>query len=343
MSGILDNKSRVMDVLITSEGRRQLSSGKMNIEYVVFTDDATHYSGDIISGSADVTNRIYLEACNLPQDQVTFEADDSGRLNPFKNVSGISVSDGRLSTTLFDAASVVIRTGSLGSVTWISSGSINSSVPLSGTEFASQADTLLQGSADSFNKLRMIATRGYLYDDDVFKVSNDELTFSITETKPITGKKYASINNVEGLISDLRLSTQTNFAFLPPINKVRDSSIDKSNSKQILNYRVANYVPWGPTQQLSPQAIHDQVQYCENVGLTKNISFNPTSKSNNLFAQIFEFTHDELRKLDVIDYGRHTYLVEGVTYNRHYFFAGRVLTDDNGDDTFIHLFTLAFM
>ena len=41
MSGILDNKSRVLDTVITTEGRRQLAEGGVDIQYVTFTDGAT--------------------------------------------------------------------------------------------------------------------------------------------------------------------------------------------------------------------------------------------------------------------------------------------------------------
>jgi hypothetical protein len=96
MSGILDSKTRVLDTIVTLEGRRQLATGGINIRYVSFTDAATYYAADIVSGSADATLRLYLESCNLPQDQVTFQADSDGRLLPYASNDSATLRYGQL-------------------------------------------------------------------------------------------------------------------------------------------------------------------------------------------------------------------------------------------------------
>ena len=80
MSGILDSKSRVMDAILTSEGRRQMAEGTFEVSYVTFSDADVAYIPDQDAGHVDPTSRIYFEACNLPQDQITFEANDEGKL-----------------------------------------------------------------------------------------------------------------------------------------------------------------------------------------------------------------------------------------------------------------------
>ena len=63
MSGILDSKSRIMDAVITSEGRLLLSQGIFEIAYASFTDRDTFYDSSTISGSTDeAVNRIFLES-----------------------------------------------------------------------------------------------------------------------------------------------------------------------------------------------------------------------------------------------------------------------------------------
>jgi len=84
MSGILDNKSRMVDAILTSEGRRQMAEGTFVVSYATFTDAEVVYQYDAENGHVDPTNKIYLEACNLPQDQVTFEANDEGKLKPLR-------------------------------------------------------------------------------------------------------------------------------------------------------------------------------------------------------------------------------------------------------------------
>lgn len=85
MSGILDSKSRVIDAMLTVEGRRQMAEGTFKIDYVTFTDSSVSYQPNTETGHEDPTTRLYLEACNLPQDQIIFEANDEGKLVPFRS------------------------------------------------------------------------------------------------------------------------------------------------------------------------------------------------------------------------------------------------------------------
>ena len=85
MSGILDSKSRVIDAIITAEGKRQMAEGTFNVSSVTFTDGEVPYAPDLIHGHEDPTNKFYLEACSLPQDQIVFESNDEGKLNPMRN------------------------------------------------------------------------------------------------------------------------------------------------------------------------------------------------------------------------------------------------------------------
>jgi len=78
MSGILDPKSRVIDAVFTVEGRRQLSEDRFQIKYVTFTDADVVYQPDAADGHIDPAGKIYLEACNLPQDRIVFETDTRG-------------------------------------------------------------------------------------------------------------------------------------------------------------------------------------------------------------------------------------------------------------------------
>lgn len=84
MSGILDKKSRIIDAILTEEGRRQMAEGIYSVSYVTFSDVGVVYEADSVEGHVDPTNRIYFEACNLPQDKIVFEADDSGNIYPLR-------------------------------------------------------------------------------------------------------------------------------------------------------------------------------------------------------------------------------------------------------------------
>ena len=83
--GILDSKSRIMDVILTSEGRRQKAEGTFRVSFATFSDNEVGYKADGIDGHVDPVGKIYLEACNLPQDQVIFEANDEGNIIAFRD------------------------------------------------------------------------------------------------------------------------------------------------------------------------------------------------------------------------------------------------------------------
>ena len=85
MSGILDKKSRVLDAILTVDGRRQMAEGTFEVSYVTFSDLGVSYIPDDANGHEDPTNKLYLEACCLPHDQITFEANDAGKLVSLRN------------------------------------------------------------------------------------------------------------------------------------------------------------------------------------------------------------------------------------------------------------------
>ena len=97
MSGILDAKSRIIDSVITDNGRSQIARGDLRIEFASFTDAMAYYEADIVSGSSDATRRIYFEQeGNKRQDFITFETDDSGNLLGYPTDADLSLNDGIL-------------------------------------------------------------------------------------------------------------------------------------------------------------------------------------------------------------------------------------------------------
>lgn len=333
MSGILDSKVRIIDAIVTLEGRRQLADGDLRIEHVSFTDTGTYYSADLVSGSSDATSRIFLEAAHLPQDQITFESDDSGRLKPFKNGQGLQVKDGQILSYSFEADEELI-TGSLENVEI-----------LKGDAFASTAQTLLESSLENFQRMQLIATRDRLFEDEGFGIGSKEIEFVLTNKRPIThpNRYSAHISQIESLFNDPRLSHVKNFRFLPPINRTDDENIDKSNYKQTARRQLGPYRPWGRTnlKPLTFGQIKFELKYFEQLGYCKTINIDPTSKENRLVCQFFEKNYNQLTKLDVIDYGRMPTGDPRFPVAR-VFFAGKIMLDDNETHTFIHLFTLVF-
>lgn len=334
MSGILNNRQRIIDAILTLEGRRQAAAGDLRIEFYSFTDAGTYYRADEVSGSADATQRLYLEACHLPQDQITFEADDSGLLKPFANSLGNTVKDGHIISYSFEATTSSLLSGA----------SENTTI-LSGQEFASTAGSLLNESLTNFCKLQSISSKDRLFEDDGFGVGNTEMTFTIHNKRPIPNKNHwvANLNEVESLFNDPRLNNLPNFKYLPPINRVNDDDIDKTDYRDTWRHHLGHYWPWGRTSliDMDYDQIMSELQYFEDTGYCKVVKFDPTSQSNRLMIQMFEQGFSTLKKLDVVDFGQ---LRTGNPASplAHIFFVGKVMIDDYDRHTFIHLFTLVF-
>lgn len=321
MSGILDNKTRIMDTIVTLEGRRQMADGKLRIEYVSFTDSATFYDPDVVSGSADPTLRLYFEQCQLPQDRITFEADDSGRLKPFKNDVGVSTSpSGKIISSSYQQSSTTFDY-------------------LSGDAFFSSARLLVGSSINNFKNLQSLSTKDYVFEDEGFSASPSTISFKISNHLPIDLNHYTrNLNEMDSLFDDKNLSRQKNFKYLPPINKIENKNVDKKDPNVITANKIGNYPDKHLNQEYTPELLEADLKKIEDKGFSKHISFEPTTMLNNIVGQLFEINSTEITKLDIVDYGSYRYL----NSTKHAYFVGKVLVDDNGCQTFIKMFTLIF-
>ena len=326
MSGILDSRKRIMDTIVTLEGRRQISSGDLRVEYVSFTDAATFYSKDLISGSADATLRLYFEQCHLPQDQITFEADDSGKLKPFKNSSGINVYGGAISEVVTEQ----LFEGS----------SKENTTYLTGDSFVSTAGSLLASSIENFKKLYVIGSKDYLFEDDGFDTGVPNVQFEVTDKSPLVEDVSTRLlDNLPSLFEDKHFSNVINFKFLPPINKVLSTNETSKNDPNFIeNNKIGDYQRLGNYDEYAEYELENDLMLLEEKGHKKTITFDPTSMSNKLLTQIFEMNDSEIKKLDVVDYGTYKYNDK----IKQAFFVGKVLVDGNGTDTFVKMFTLVF-
>ena len=235
MAGILDAKTRIMDSVVTEIGKRQITAGRLRVEFISFTDGATYYEGDAVSGSSDATSRIYFESPGQrKQDFITFETDDSGNLMGYPTDPDLSLVGGEIFKTDVSA----------------SVDDINKFVFVSGSgDFASLSAGIVTSSIDHFRQLRMIGTveganpSSFRHE---FTVDNDDLGFTIINTFPWPDgppDNKSNLDAIEPLFIDKRLSHLPNFKFLPPLvvePKKRDTSgkrtlgEDKGSARQHL-------------------------------------------------------------------------------------------------------------
>lgn len=356
--GILDNKTRLMDTIITDEGRRQLGTGRFIPAFYSFSDAGAVYSPrdtQVLGAVPDssIATLLSFEAFPLPQDQVSYEADDSGGLRVFGN------------NNYFTSSAGVVRVIGGKLIKGWENGTPE--VLSSSATFASVASTVLGDNTNNFRKLMILKSPDLLYTNrDEFIVTTSSINFNITDSSTLAGGvTIGSLETTENLYFDRRLSHVDNFSFLPPINKTDNIT---NGARPIGNYAGAIN---GNRQIL---LFNDLKNEFNNIivanGTTQErtqlqratVRFSETSITNRLVGQIFEMANGKVTKLDVIDFGVFSVANDSpllplfpdavpiplnpdlvtATTRIHVYFVGKVLTDATGNDCFLQLCSLVF-
>lgn len=78
MAGILNSKSRVLDVVLTELGRDQINRGEFNVTFVTFSDKGAQYidGGDGVADRID--SNLYFETFSSPKDEIVPEISNDG-------------------------------------------------------------------------------------------------------------------------------------------------------------------------------------------------------------------------------------------------------------------------
>jgi hypothetical protein len=329
MSGILETKTRIMDVIITQEGRRQLTSGKFVPEYASFTDGHTFYEKDVASGSADASHRLYFEAYSRQQDQIVLETDDSGLLVQYNGGATNVTSAGKI----YSASYKTVNSPA---------GSYNKVIYSSNNEpFSSQFSNLSGSIFSSFSDQTFITT-SYPYEPYTdFSLSTGSISFKFDNLVPFKNLQgtEVTVEAAEPVFLDKRLSHLPNFKFLSPVY------VDSANRVKKLgdypNLKSKNEYTY---QDLMSDLKGKSAELAKKEKITVN--FNQTSLQGNVFMQIFEGkkgngTADPLfKKLDCIDFGEFKDPNDSANPYKRVFFVGKVYFDKNDTPTYINLFTI---
>lgn len=300
MAGILDSKSRIIDVVITEQGRRQLASGKMKIEFATFTDAGAFYADGGNGVIEDPTGRIYFEAASdMPSDMITLESDDSDLL-PFRS-DNVSSGGGSL-----------LISGSVADI----------------TDPSGSAQAITDAIFQNWNNLQAIGSIDPIDDTQGFALSNNVINYSIRNDFPFTSSdvQVAVIDDIEGLNHDVRLSNLKNFKYLPPVN----------GAGTLAGQPIGDFPNTNETLDSDIQALETRLAGLE----YNDIIFTQTSIENNFVMQAFEMSGDRgIVKLDVIDFGERPSSADPQKIVRT-LFAGKILRDGYDNPTFINIFTI---
>ena len=300
MAGILDSKSRVIDLVLTPYGRRQLASGALRISSATVADRASYYVQESAGGAEDATDRIYFESFSTPSDQVTLESNDQGQLLPFVadnfTVSGVSA---------YDAAGVPLQDPA---------------------RFASLGEEIAGTSGDNFSRLKILLT-----DDPEdrqtlnFTLRGTSHNFVPTMPDPARPARV-HVDSIESLLFDKRLSRKQNFRYLPPVNLDGTSLGNYKDVRQ-------QFDDSGEDINISSLLTGDSGTQYQVFRTTMERS----TVTNNIALQVFETTSNNgVRKMDLVDFGNVTVRQRQVRV----VFAGRVFINSYEFPTFVNVLTL---
>ncbi len=297
MAGILDTKERMLDTIITPAGRAQIAAGELKIEYASFTDRQMYYVTASNGELEDPGARISFESYSTDADLIVPELDADANLSP------VQTDD----FTLFG-----------GNVASGSESVIQGNVRL-------YADSLPLDAINSLNRQMILGTRNLMKNEvsSNFSITPSSTIFytdQIDSTSSTTIAK-ASLDDVESLWQDYRVTNTPNFQYLPPQDQY---------GEVLGNYTKINQDP--------PQTFDDIEANLAGLQ-SQTFNFSNTRTSNDILGQIFEISEKKLSKLVVIDGG--SFNVDGAV-NPKVFYAGKLYRDTQGSLTFINIFTLVF-
>jgi len=352
MAGILNKKTRFIDLVITQEGKRQIAQGQLKAEFASLSDKSVYY--ELSDRTEDVKTRAYFETMETPNNVIVLEKDDSGKLvdfdfSPTGSIVGENIFSKEIDSSPEDLHKLKMSKGD---------------------QFASLSAALPSSFLRHFVANQFIGTTTD-NENEKFELNispKDELKFAISNSVPFgTGpkKEVINVNNAEPFLLDPKLTHLPNFQYLPPTNidgsaygsysdlrnltketwediknslgfkhfEEVDEFLDENDNLRIDkdgDYKVLNRRKLLPTD---TQIIKEY----------KVIKFKNTSDQNNLLMQLFEIddSRGKLKKLDIVDAGVF-FDDEDVNqrFEKQVFYVGKIFLDSYNTPTFINIFTI---
>jgi len=320
MAGILNNKERILDYIITQEGKRQVGVGELKIKYATLTDLHTFYaksgSQQIPNLAADASDRILFEAYSRYQDVIVPELEAGTYLRPFKAGEQFEVAGGGL------LLSSSVRQG------------VSGTYQLSGSNLAMNMDYFLEGITSNFTDQRIISTEDEFSFYQNIEVSPRSGTFHINDSTPYLRAQEGSngatnLSNVPSIFSDRRFADFANFKYLPPVN----FPLPGENLSDVT--RLGIY----PKLNEKPIITNDDFNNTLKDKQKVEFEFAKTSRDNNLVIQFFEYGTGGIEKLASVDFGSFED-DDPLSSGKRVIYVGRIQNDSYGAETFVCLFTV---
>lgn len=344
--GILDKKTRFIDLVITQEGKRQIASGKLRAELASLSDGNSFYDE---FENDDVSDRIYFEVMERPENAITLEKDDSGVLLPFNFSPTGSIVGNNIFSTALNTSNTL------------------ETLIVTGSQFASSEASIMNAMLNHFKHNYLLGTNDAIGSNE-FLIDPKEITYIIDDTSPFGSRprdNVINVNDAEPFFLDPRLAHLPNYQFLPPINKdgtefgsyqdLRSTNEETYEEiKERLGYKEDEESVsietldeddyFGSLGNTSRKLLLDNGELPEKpsrVALFESFQIKKTSSENNLVIQLFEdSTGNTMTKLDIIDAGVYYDDSSTIRNEKRIFYAGKIFFDSFQTPTFVNIFTL---
>ena len=188
MAGILDNKSRILDAILTDIGRDQMNRGEFEVVFASFSDAGVDYIDNGEGVYLDISDRIMFEAHSSPNDEIIPEIDNQGEFLLTKRLSpSLTVNNGVLyeqTETGFNQVDAFSRINEYTNLT-----------------------------TNRFSNIKILRTESSTPD---FDVSTEDITINTSLSAENTLKN--DVEQLKPILIDPRFSGNVNTLFLPPVS-----------------------------------------------------------------------------------------------------------------------------
>lgn len=321
--GFLNSKERIVDTLLTKQGRENLSKGSIGIKYIAFTDKGAMYLQDENKARSSDFKEICFESKISVNDSMFFASDDTGKNIKYNTLDYVVTSDGVIYNAIesFDETSQTYR------ATVITGSNVLNGF---GEELTTSGFSSIAGeiSIASFKKLINNQYISHKQDPEYlsFELDKERISFSVSDNIPIKNDdiKRIDLNAAEPLFFDKYVSNVDTFKFMPPVFPKQ-----YENGKTVGTYTDLN--------QENIESFDDIIRILKDKP-KREIKIKKTSLDSSIAMQVFEVTNNagKFIKLDTIDFGE--FNDNGVF--KKVIFVGKTFIDDFNYPTYINLFTI---
>ena len=191
MSGVLDSKKRVLDVILTELGRDQMNRGEFEVSFVTFSDKGSQYVDDGTGVASSILDNVYFETYSSPADEIIPEIDNEGDFLLTKKVSPTLTVNNRILYEQTDSGyKQVDAFANISSFTNITTG--------------------------RWSGLQILKTESEL---DDFTVDRESLSLEFSSKN-----LPRNVDNLKPILVDPRFTGNVNTMYLPPVSEVNGVS-----------------------------------------------------------------------------------------------------------------------